>query len=140
MVGCQTELAEFYDLILKGLKDKIACILFQFPPSFLYNEERLNSIIINLDKRFCNIVEFRHESWWREGVYQQLNQNKVTFCNISHPTLPDYFVSTSPVFYLRLHGTPDLYKSSYKHDYLDKISYYVKEHTEIKKAYLYFNI
>ena len=139
LVNCEIELSDFYALIRNGLKDKIACILFQFPPSFSYTADRLKSIIQNVDRSSNNIVEFRHESWWQQGVYQQLHENNITFCNISHPKLPDEFIGTSPIFYLRLHGVPELYKSSYSKEYLDNIVSFINENKKINTAYVYFN-
>lgn len=63
-IDCQTLLKNFYERCAEGLQDKLACILFQFPPSYHYTPERLEFIIGQLDLNFKNVIEFRHESWW----------------------------------------------------------------------------
>ena len=138
-VAIENELEAFYALIEKGLKDKLACVLFQFPPSFSYTDERLGAITQNLSNAFNNVVEFRHESWFRDEVYKKLQQYKITFCNISHPKLKDQFISTAPILYFRFHGVPELFKSSYSKEYLEHILYQINQDKKAKKIYLYFN-
>jgi uncharacterized protein YecE (DUF72 family) len=138
-VDIENELSAFYELIKKGFKEKLACVLFQFPPSFSYTEERLETIISNLNNSFNNVVEFRHESWFRIEVYEKLQQHKIIFCNISHPKLKDVFIKTAPVIYFRFHGVPELFKSSYSKEYLKNILYQINQDKKVKKVYLYFN-
>ena len=129
----------FYNLIRKGLQEKLACILFQFPPDYAYTPERLAAIISGVDPSFNNVTEFRHISWWNKDVYRELAKHSITFCNISHPKFPDEIVSTSPLFYFRFHGVPVLYKSVYSQAYLDDIIKKIRRRPGIKTAYLYFN-
>ena len=63
-----TPLAEFYDVIRAGLKEKLGCVLFQMPPSLAYSEVKLKQITESLDTSFRNVLEFRHTSWWHEPV------------------------------------------------------------------------
>jgi uncharacterized protein YecE (DUF72 family) len=41
MEGTERMLNDFYELLKEGLKDKIGCVLFQFPPQYIFSEERL---------------------------------------------------------------------------------------------------
>ncbi len=135
----EAEIKRFYDVIREGLKDKLACILYQLPPNFEYTVEKLDNIIVALNPSFNNVLEFRHSSWWNKKVYQQLEKHEITFCNISHPKLPDDIVSTSPLFYFRFHGVPKLFYSAYSHQYLDSIIEKIKRKKEVEEAYIYFN-
>ncbi len=72
-------ISDFYNTVSEGLKDKLGCILFQLPPRYNYTEERLQLIISSVNNSFNNIIEFRHESWWNAGVYNELAKNKITF-------------------------------------------------------------
>lgn len=85
-------MSDFYSTIEEGLKEKLGTVLFQMPPRFDYTEERLEKIINNLDPSFNNLTEFRHVSWWNTEVYKELAKNKITFCGMSHPQLPDDIV------------------------------------------------
>jgi uncharacterized protein YecE (DUF72 family) len=103
----------FYQVVAEGLEEKLKCVLFQLPPSLPYTQERLEKIVATLDPHFVNIIEFRHVTWWNQEVYSYLKKHNVVFCNISHPTLPEDFIDTGSVCYLRFHGKPELYKSNY---------------------------
>lgn len=137
-VGCEAELAEFYKACEAGLKDKLACVLFQLPPSFHYTPERLALIIASLNPEFCNAIEFRHASWWTEEVHLAFRQHKLSFCNVNYPKLPPDIIATTPTAYVRLHGNPRLFYSEYHalelQVMLDQLA-----KLKLKNAFIYFN-
>ncbi len=104
----EQHIIDFQNLIHEGLSDKVAYFLFQFPPSFHYNEENLERLIGNIPHRLNNVIEFRHASWWNAEVVEAFKGANLTFCNIDFPGLKTEFMFTSSVFYLRLHGNPEL--------------------------------
>jgi uncharacterized protein YecE (DUF72 family) len=132
-------LTEFYSTVVGGLKDKLGCILFQMPPSYTYKKEYLTKIVDQLDPGFKNVVEFRHESWWNKEVYDTLQQNKICFCTVSYPGLPEQLVSNGPLIYARLHGVPVLYHSAYSEKYLQSLSENLKLAHQINEVYIYFD-
>lgn len=139
MNDCEKFLNDFYQTVAEGLKEKIGCVLFQFPPSYSFTEERLERLIHNLHSEFPNVVEFRHSSWWNEKVYKKLGQNKITFSGMSHPLLPDKVIVNTSLLYYRMHGVPDLYRSSYSSSFLKKIIAEIKLYPGVKKVFIYFN-
>lgn len=136
---CGQELADFYAILREGLKEKLGCVLFQLPPSFHYTPERLLLIAASLDPDFKNAVEFRNASWWREEVYKVFTENNLTFCNVSYPNLPTERVQTSETGYLRLHGVPKLFYSSYSDDELGQLADFLFSRNGFKKTFVYFN-
>lgn len=135
---CSTEIAEFYAIVREGLGQKLGCVLFQLPPSFVYSEEKLQLILMELDASFENVVEFRHESWWRAGVFEALAARGIIFCGVSYPKLSETLVATSNIGYIRLHGKPKLFYSGYGDTELAVL------HAEIltkkwEKVFVYFN-
>jgi uncharacterized protein YecE (DUF72 family) len=135
-----TELiTSFYDTINQGLQEKLGPVLFQLPPSFTYDEEKLDRIINSLNPSFKNVLELRHVSWWNESVYQKLAKHNITFCGMSHPILPDDVIQNTPVVYYRFHGVPVLYRSPYSRDFLKKIINTVKQNPEVREGWFYFN-
>lgn len=132
-------MAGYYATIREGLQDKLGSVLFQLPPRSVYTEERLQRIIETMDNSFNNVLEFRHPSWWHEGVYRTLGKHKISFCGMSHPALPDEVIRNSPVVYYRFHGTPELYKSPYDITFLEKIAAEISSNKKVKQAFLYFN-
>ena len=57
---------------IRKLKGKLACVLFQLPPSFawkLENQERINAMRAYLPPGVSVAFEFRNKSWLRPDVY-----------------------------------------------------------------------
>ena len=113
---------EFQKLVGDGLENKLAYFLFQMPPSFHCTEENISRLNEYVPKHNHNIVELRHESWWNKDTERLFRENNYTFCNVDFPGLKSYIISTSPVFYFRFHGNPELFKSSYSTDELNKFA------------------
>ncbi len=130
---------DFYTTVEEGLKEKTGCVLFQFPPGYSFTEERLEKIINSLNPEFPNVVEFRHESWWKKEVYKELGKNKITFSGMSHPLLPETIVENTSLLYYRMHGVPQLYRSLYSTGYLKNFIKDVEACGKTKKAFIYFN-
>jgi uncharacterized protein YecE (DUF72 family) len=135
-----TELiTSFYDTINQGLQEKLGPVLFQLPPSFTYDDEKLDRIINSLNPSFKNVLELRHVSWWNDSVYEKLAKHHITFCGMSHPTLPDTVIQNTPIVYYRFHGVPVLYRSPYSKDFLEKIINVVKQNPDTREGWFYFN-
>lgn len=135
---CEAEIEKFYDVAREGLKTKLGCILFQLPPSFTYSEERLEKVIKSVNPQFTNVVEFRHQSWWRQDVFEALIQSNITFCSVDYPKLPNEVIKTASTGYVRMHGNPKLFYSEYTPDQIKSIFEQLKD-SGFKQAYIYFN-
>lgn len=142
MKDCERELNDFYTTVEEGLKEKLGCILFQFPPKFIFTEDRLELIIKNLKPGIKNVVEMRDKSWWNKKTIKTLSENNIIFSGISHPILPEtqeVVVNNKSVYY-RFHGIPKLFYSEYDEDGLKKIADAIlrkKKNTE--DVFIYFN-
>ena len=132
-------MSSFYNTARDGLQEKLGCILFQLPPNFHYSEEHLQRIIDNLDSSFLNVVEFRHESWWIDDVFSELQKKNITFSGMSHPTLPKDVINNTFLIYYRMHGESDLYSSNYDNSQLQNLVDKIKSMKHVKEAYIYFN-
>ena len=132
-------ISSFYETINNGLQEKLGPTLFQMPPGFSYDEQRLERIINTLDASFNNILEFRHISWWREDVFKILADHHIAFCGMSHPALPDEVIQNTPVIYYRFHGAPNLYRSPYSIDFLQNVVNAVKGNKNAEQGWFYFN-
>lgn len=138
-VDCDGRIAEFYNVCEKGLKDKLDSVLFQFPPSYDYQPQRLEDIIAALHPDFNNVVEFRHESWWIPEVLATLTLNGITFCSVSYPKLPPTIFTDYPKVYIRLHGTPKLFYSTYTSDELAVLKEVIVKTVRPQKVTVFFN-
>ena len=114
-------------------------MLFQFPPSFHYSEETLELIIKSLHPCFNNIVEFRNSSWWNEVVSKSFKENNITLCSVNHPKLPEEIIATSASIYVRLHGNPHIFYSSYSDSFLSNLHEEITQRNSINKAFVLFN-
>lgn len=128
---------DFQELIREGLGHKCSYFLFQLPPSFQYSEENLERILANIPHQSTNVIELRHISWWNKEVEHAFTQAGLTFCNVDFPGMDTHFIHTSPHFYLRLHGNPELFKSSYSREALE--GFYEKFPVDAKCYNVYFN-
>lgn len=136
--NCEEEIKDFYQISKEGFKNKLACILWQLPPSFSYSEDRLQSVLRVMNADFKNVVEFRHESWWQEDIIETLIENKITFCNVNYPKLPTSIQQTTSIGYVRMHGNPELFYSEYTKDEVE-ILYQEVNTMGFNEIYIYFN-
>lgn len=132
---CESLLTDFYKICKEGMKEKLAAILFQFAPGYTYSPQRLETIIGILDYNFKNVIEFRHKSWWNDEVLDAFKENNITFCSVSHPDLPETIFKDFPLLYIRFHGIPKLFHSSYSSEELQNINHEISS----KTGFVYFN-
>lgn len=131
-------LRDFYESAAEGLKDKLGPVLFQLPRQLVFGEGLLEKIIHSLDGRFINAVEFRDPSWWIPPVEKALAKNKIIFCGINHPTLPNDLMHKGPDVYYRYHGVPKLYSSEYDLSVMEAMAKRLQS-PAVQHAYIYFN-
>jgi len=104
--------ANFFRAI-EPIKSRSDVILFQLPPRFRYNGERLKSFLEILPDTYRYAFEFRDKSWENEKVYRLLSNNNAALCiyDMEGRTSPGEI--TSDFIYVRLHGPGRAYEGSY---------------------------
>ena len=131
---------DFYTLLEEGLKEKLACVLVQLPPQFMYSEENLEKVRYQLNPAFNNVIEFRHESWWRQNVQDILAENNISFCGVSFPRIQfEDPIINSPLAYYRFHGVPQLFYSEYDQSFIKKIFDQLNKNRKAGQIFIYFN-
>lgn len=98
---------------IKHLKKKLGPILFQLPPHWKFNKERLLKFLKSLPGEYRYTFEFREKSWWNEEVFELLNQHNAAFCiyELAGTLAPKEI--TADFVYIRLHGPGDKYQGDY---------------------------
>jgi uncharacterized protein YecE (DUF72 family) len=131
---------DFYGLLKEGLQEKLACVLFQLPPSLIYSKEKLEKIVNQVDPTFNNVIEFRHESWWKKNIQTVLKKHNISFCGVSFPKISfDDAIINTPTCYYRFHGVPKLFYSEYDKTFIEKIHNQIVQNKKVERAYIYFN-
>ncbi len=99
---------------IKILGDKRGPVLFQLPPRWHFNEERLNEFLNKLSDSYRYCFEFRDDTWWNDETYQLLKKHNVAFCMFELAGQHSPKEITSDFVYIRLHGTG---KEAYQGEY-----------------------
>jgi uncharacterized protein YecE (DUF72 family) len=87
--------------------DKLGPVLFQLPPNFKCDVERLREFLPVLSRNSRAAFEFRHESWFNEEVYAALRNAGVAICWAESEKLESPEVQTADFYYLRLRKPAD---------------------------------
>ena len=86
------------------LKDALGPILFQLPPDFHLDHDRLAAFLDVLPAGIEWTIEFRHPSWQRREVYDLLGRHGVALCvPVGGRVQPD-LVTTAAFAYVRMHA------------------------------------
>jgi uncharacterized protein YecE (DUF72 family) len=95
------------DLILgriSPLKEHLGPILWQLPPNFGINLERLERFLRMLPDRSEHVMEFRHPSWMDRKTFALLNRYNVAHASVSSLRMPMNLTITGALVYVRFHG------------------------------------
>lgn len=98
---------------LPALQDKLGPILFQLPPNWGSNPERLSSLIEVLPEDLRYAFEFRDRSWFISEIYDILSDADAAFCIYELDGRISPKRITSDLVYLRLHGPDGPYRGQY---------------------------
>lgn len=124
----------------RGLGEKLGVVLFQLPPFWHTDESRLRSFLELLPEGIRFTFEFRHESWYTEGVLDALCQKGVGLCLHDHADGPSPIIVTTDFVYLRFHGPQGEYREKYGEEGLGKWAKRIRNWREGGlDVYAYFN-
>jgi uncharacterized protein YecE (DUF72 family) len=95
------------------LDEKLGPVLFQLPPNWHVNAERLGSFLKLLPDDYRYTFEFRDTSWFCPEIYDMLENYGVAFCiyDLNEVLTPKKI--TADFIYIRLHGPDRKYKGDY---------------------------
>jgi uncharacterized protein YecE (DUF72 family) len=104
---------ELLESRLSLLGKKAAPILFQLPPNFHANADRLASFFKLLSKKRRYSFEFRHPSWYEPAIFRLLREQNISLCISDHHDAPAPWKRTADFVYVRGHGPQGRYKDHY---------------------------
>ncbi len=122
------------------LKEKLGPLLFQLPPWWRLNLDRLRSFLSLLSSDYSYTMEFREPSWFQPEVLELLKRHNVALCIYEIGGKQSPITTTADLVYVRLHGPTKAYGGDYSEPTLKswarRIEKWRGEHRDV---YLYFD-
>lgn len=134
---------ELMETRLAILGPKLGPVLFQLPPQFTANRERLASFLKMLSRRRRQrryAFEFRHTSWYETPIFDLLRDRDVALCISDHHDAPAPWEVTADHVYWRGHGPGGAYKDNYSDEQLRKLAGAIRKWRRSgRSVYVYFD-
>lgn len=125
---------------LEPLGDALGPILFQCPPNWHQNLDRLRQFLDTLSDEYRHVFEFRDPTWLNDGTADALAAHEAAFCIYDFGDRSTLRTVTADWVYVRLHGAGEAYRGRYSDEALDEWARQVREWTEEgRDVYVYFN-
>lgn len=122
------------------LGEKLGPILFQLPPKWRVNVERLEDFLQALPKHNRYAFEFREPSWNHDEVYAVLRRHNAAYCIYELAGFQSPILLTANFSYIRLHGPGDKYQGCYAAENLIEWADRIREWSrELRAIYVYFD-
>ena len=122
------------------LEEKLGPILFQLPPKWRCNSERLEQFLQALPKRHRYAFEFREASWHCDEVLDVLRRHNAAYCIYELAGFATQNEITADWTYVRLHGPGGKYQGSYSDETLRTWAEQVRDwERSLKAVYIYFD-
>ena len=166
--GADTALANFYASGVLLLREKLGPMLWQFPPNFRYQRERMARffdllphdtsaalrlarkrdarlkgrarLAIDEQRPLRHAVEIRHESFVDASFFELLRERNIALVIAeTAKRWPMPLDITADFVYMRLHGDKELYRSGYSSKALDRWADRIRKWSRLREVYCYFD-
>jgi uncharacterized protein YecE (DUF72 family) len=97
----EDSLPRFLDRV-RRLGDRLGCILYQTPPWFKRDDDRLHAFLAALPADLRAAFEFRDSSWYQADVYALLRSRNAALVTAEGERAPAPFTLTADFTYVRL--------------------------------------
>jgi uncharacterized protein YecE (DUF72 family) len=109
-----------------ALGEHLACVLVQLPPSLEFKSAEAELFLEAVRRRYSGdvAIEPRHESWFAPACAHVLEQYRISRVAADPPRVPEAAepAAWGGLAYWRLHGSPDIYRSSYSDTRLTELA------------------
>jgi len=137
-------LADGLDTLLDRLRPlvgspKLGPMLWQLPPTFRRDDDRLAAALEELPRELRHAFEFRDESWFVEETYRLLREHGVALVVADRAGAPGLRREelTAEFAYVRLHA--GAHNGNYSHDELGAWKRRVERFARSGEVFVYFN-
>lgn len=142
-----SEMIKHFIAVIDQVGDKKGALLVQFPPGARISQFGQLALLIQTmreadrDGSWDIAIEFRHVSWYKNEVYQLLEDNGIGMVIQDKPPAVTPILDFKVDFiYLRFHGPQGNYRGSYDDAVLVEYAEYIHQWiSEGKRVYAYFN-
>ena len=125
---------------IQPLGRKLGPIVFQLPPRWHVNAERLDAFLEALPRRRRYAFEFRDPTWHTPEIYGILRRHRAAFCIFEIGGFRSPVEITANFGYVRLHGPGGPYQGSYSRTELRNWTSRLREwECNLKSSYIYFD-
>jgi uncharacterized protein YecE (DUF72 family) len=123
------------------LKEKIGAVLWQLPPGFRADTQRLRLFLELLEKYpVKNTLEFREESWLGDEAVSLCREHNIAICMADWPRFLDEPPLTADFVYIRRHGRGGDYATEYSHEQLARDAERIRGYLGGgRDVFIYFN-
>jgi uncharacterized protein YecE (DUF72 family) len=122
------------------LEHKLGPILFQLPPNWELDYDRLKTFLECLPGHHRYAFEFRNATWSVQPVYDLLARNNIAYCIYDLAGTQSPIEVTADIVYIRLHGPGGKYQGSYTDRALSGWAKQIRKwHAEERAIYIYFD-
>ncbi len=122
-----------------GLREKLNIVLYQFPPHWRIDIERLRRFLSILPPEPRSAFEFRDDSWQCDEVWSLLRSYNVAYCIMDSPGLPLHLETTCGYSYIRMHNGGEDTEGNYTGEHLREWAGRVGDMLRQGDVYVYFN-
>lgn len=123
---------------VRRLKSHLGPILYQLPPNWKPNLERLREFAQVLPDDLTHVLEFRRRDWLTEETYDVMAECNLSLC--VHDLLPRHPRRVrGRVVYVRFHGAGSKYAGKYRRSRLRRWADWLRAVAQERKVFVYFN-
>ena len=125
---------------MRPLRTHLGPVLYQLPPNFKLDCERLEHFLQVLPTDVLHVVEFRDPSWYAEEVSSLLETHNVARCLHDMKGSSTGQERVGPFVYVRFHGATGTYNGSYTDARLERwADWLAGQRRDGIDVYVYFN-
>jgi uncharacterized protein YecE (DUF72 family) len=124
-----SEALDYFLGVVPGLENRLAMVLYQLPPFFKCDHQKLESFLAVLPRGIRSAFEFRHDSWFNDDVYGLLRKHNVALCihDADDHTTP--LELTAEFTYIRLRRS--IYSAEQRLEWQDRLRGWAGGGTEV---------
>lgn len=124
----------------RALGRHLGPVLYQLPPGFKLDKQRLEHFLHVLPRGVRHVVEFRDPTWYVDDVYALLRRHGAALCLHDMPGSAPDRARVGRFVYVRFHGARGRCDGSYPDDRLERWAAWLDAQVAAgAEAYAYFN-